>query len=124
MITDSKHPYTLTRRAPQDNATTPTPNRQTRCKYCGTSTVHWRETSLGFRLFDSNGERHFCEAMRKQADARPKEPATTTDKGKLIAALQDEFDRLTAAHGHDEFTRNEVDAIFQKAKANALMRFI
>lgn len=124
MTTDSKHPYTLTRRAPQDNASpTPIPNRQTRCKYCGASTVHWRETPIGYRLFDINGERHFCEAMRRQADARPKEPVTT-DKGKLIAALQDEFDRLADAHGHDEFTRNEIDAIFQKAKANALMRFI
>lgn len=123
MITDSKHPYTLTRRAPQDNASpTPTPNRQTKCKYCSSSTVYWRETSLGFRLFDSNGERHFCEPMRKQADAKPRE--TTTERGKLVAALQEEFDKLADAHGHDEFTRSEVDAVFQKAKANALMRFI
>lgn len=126
----TQHPYTLTRRVRPRPTTSPAyaapgdsdTRGPVRCKFCGQADLYWRETPLGYKLFAHN-ERHICDGMKRDADIRKmRETTNKVPTHLMIGTVQDEFFKLVP--GNTVYTREQLEVIFERAKANAYQRYI
>lgn len=93
-----------------------------KCKYCGNEQLQWRETSSGFRLFELNGERHFCAGMQQQAEYRQQKQTTSMTPQSVVAAIMNETkSHLDNVDEGREWTKEEVISMLERASLNALI---
>ena len=97
------------------------------CKYCGNEQLQWRETGTGFKLFTIDGERHFCDGMRKQADYKLERDQRQhlTPTNRLVTAITEEMTKqLDAKEEDNQWYRDEIQAMLEKACLNALLQVV
>lgn len=97
------------------------------CKYCGNEQLQWRETGTGFKLFTIDGERHFCDGMRKQADYKleREQKQNLTPTTRLVTAISEEMTKqLNTKEEDHSWYRDEIQSMLEKACLNALLQVV
>lgn len=94
------------------------------CKYCGSEQLQWKETPSGFRLFELHGERHFCAAMRQQADYARQKQVNAAPTHAVVSAIVEQMRRQldTTDDGDRTWSRDEIMSLLESASLNALLK--